>query len=83
MTLFPTGDRGQRYEVSSTGYPLEGQVCIAGWTDILPDAERMAAALRLAPGCTAASIRDRWAREPSDPINLAGSGPTPIEPREG
>lgn len=80
MTLVSTGDKGQRYEVTSTGYPVQGETCVIGWTDSLPTAERMAAAARLAPSCTASAVRDRWS---PDPINLQGSGPAPIAPREG
>lgn len=52
------GDRGQRYEVRTTGYPEEG-VNVIGWTDALDGAERMMIAILKAPGCTSAQIFDR------------------------
>lgn len=64
MSLTPIGDKGQRYEVSSAGYPFEGQTCVAGWTESKVDAERMASGLRRAPGCVSVTIRDRWGKEP-------------------
>lgn len=59
MTLFPTGDRGQRYEVSSIGYPIDGKM-IMGWTEYLTSAEQMAGSFLKAPGCKRVEIRDRW-----------------------
>lgn len=52
------GDRGQRYEVRATGYPKHG-VSVIGWSDDLVGADKMAAAIRLAPGCTSTEIYDR------------------------
>ena len=52
------GDRGQRYEVRATGYPKEYQTVI-GWAPELKDAEKMARAIRLAPGCVSTEIYDR------------------------
>lgn len=52
------GDRGQRYEVRATGYPKAEKSRI-GWSDTIDGAEKMAAAIRLAPGCTSTEIYDR------------------------
>ena len=57
------GDRSQRYEVRSTGYPknlmnADGYAVI-GWSDTPEGADEMAAAIRLAPGCTSTTIFDR------------------------
>lgn len=52
------GDRGQRYEVRATGYP-KTEESIIGWSDGLDGAEKMAAAIRQAPGCTSTVIWDR------------------------
>lgn len=62
MSLFPTGDKGQRYEILSTGYPLEGET-IMGWAETYWSAEHMAQAFRKAPGCKQTRIRDRWHQE--------------------
>jgi hypothetical protein len=64
MSISPKGDRGQRYEVVSTGYPLPGEKVVCGWAERLEDAERMARSLRLAPGCTSTTIRDRFKKTP-------------------
>jgi hypothetical protein len=62
MSLMPTGDKGQRYEVSCVGYPDSESLdrFIIGWTEQLHEAERMAKAIALAPGCRSWTIRDRW-----------------------
>jgi hypothetical protein len=52
------GDRGQRFEVSAIGYPKDGKNVI-GWAATEEGANEMAAAIRLAPGCTSTTIRDR------------------------
>lgn len=52
------GDRGQRYEVRSSGYPKEG-LSTVGWAETLEDADEMAAAFRLAPRCLMTEIFDR------------------------
>lgn len=52
------GDEGQRYEVRSTGYPKKAESVI-GWCPELEGAERMAQAIRKAPGCTSTVIWDR------------------------
>lgn len=57
------GDRGQRYEVRSTGYPSsiansEGWAVI-GWADTAEGAEKMASAIRAHPNCTSTTIFDR------------------------
>ena len=52
------GDKGQRYEVRATGYPKPDK-SIIGWSNDLDGAEIMAAAIRLAPGCTSTEIFDR------------------------
>lgn len=57
------GDKGQRYEVRASGYPKEAENII-GWSDALKGAERMAAAIRLAPGCTSTEIWDRQGDQP-------------------
>lgn len=54
-----TGDRGQRYEVRVTGWPNEGKTGVLGWTDDLARADKMAASIRKAPGCTSTEIFDR------------------------
>lgn len=64
MSLSPIGDKGQRYEISCTGYPFEGEKTVIGWTEQLPEAERMATGLRRAPGATSVHIRDRWKATP-------------------
>lgn len=48
----------QRFEVRATGYPGPGTRTI-GWSNDLDAADRMAAAIRQAPGCTATEIFDR------------------------
>lgn len=52
------GDKGQRYEVRATGYPKAAESVI-GWASTLEGADEMAAAIRLAPGCTSTTIFDR------------------------
>lgn len=52
------GDQGQRYEVRATGYPKKGDN-VVGWHVELEGADRMAAAIRKAPGCTSTTIYDR------------------------
>lgn len=52
------GDKGQRYEVRATGYP-KTEESVIGWTDNLDGADRMAGAVRKAPGCTSTVIFDR------------------------
>jgi hypothetical protein len=52
------GDRGQRYEVRSTGYPKAGENVI-GWASTIEGASDMAQAIRKAPSCTSTSIVDR------------------------
>lgn len=68
MSLLPSGDRGQRYEVTSTGYPgppvtKEGENFVIGWSESKEGAEKMAAAIRLHPSCTSTTVRDRWGKE--------------------
>jgi len=62
MSLTPTGDKGQRYEISAIGWPSEEKTII-GWAEYDHAAERMAASARLAPGCKQTYIRDRWGRQ--------------------
>lgn len=57
------GDRGQCYEVRSSGYPKVGKTVI-GWSDDLDGADAMAAAIREAPGCTSTEIFDRQENAP-------------------
>jgi hypothetical protein len=52
------GDKGQRYTVLATGYPKDAKSVI-GWCPTLEGAEKMAAAIRLAPGCLSTEIFDR------------------------
>jgi hypothetical protein len=52
------GDKGQRYEVRATGYPKQ-EKSVIGWCPTLAGAEKMARAIRLAPGCTSTEIFDR------------------------
>lgn len=70
MTLFPTGDKGQRYEISSTGYPVECPI-VVGWAEAKAGAEQMASSFRLAPGCVSTMVRDRWGIEPPITIDAA------------
>ena len=67
MSLKPTGDKGQRYEVSAFGYPIEQQWCVIGWTENTSTAATMAKAIALAPGCIKWKIRDRWNATPEWP----------------
>lgn len=60
MSMMPTGDKGQRYEVSALGYPFPGELCVIGWSESKDDADKMAEAIRKAPGCNSAVVRDRW-----------------------
>lgn len=53
------GDKGQRYEVSSHGYPKDQTDNIIGWSDTLEGAEQMMNAILKAPRCTSAKIYDR------------------------
>jgi hypothetical protein len=52
------GDRGQRYEVRATGYP-KAEMTVIGWCTDTDGAEKMASAIRQAPGCTSVEIYDR------------------------
>ena len=52
------GDRGQRYEVRSTGYP-KAEKSMVGWAATLEGAEEMMKAFRKAPGCARVEIFDR------------------------
>ena len=52
------GDLNQRYEVSSFGYPNEGWTAI-GWSDNLTEAEYFERQVKIEPGCTATTIRER------------------------
>lgn len=67
MSMKPTGDKGQRYEVSAFGYPIEGEKCVIGWVDHINNAKVMALAIAKAPGCVKWSIRDRWNATPEWP----------------
>ena len=67
MSMSPTGDKGQRYEVSAFNYPMEGETCVIGWVDRIDGAERMAKAIALAPSCVSWTIRDRWNATPEWP----------------
>lgn len=58
MTDFPTGDRGQRYEIHAIGYPKEGD-CVIGWAVTAMAAFKMASAILLAPGASSAYVLDR------------------------
>ncbi len=52
------GDRSQRYEIRATGYPKQGESVI-GWSNDIDGAEKMASAIRKAPGCICIVIFDR------------------------
>lgn len=65
MSLMPTGDKGQRYEISAVGFVEPGQKMIIGWTEQIQDAERMARGILLKPSVTSATIKDRWGTTPS------------------
>lgn len=67
MSMTPPGDKGQRYEVKSFGYPFEGQNCVIGWVNDLESAKRMALSIAKAPGCVKWTIRDRWNATPEWP----------------
>jgi hypothetical protein len=55
--------RSQRYEVRATEYP-SGGTSVIGWTDDLDGADKVAAAIRLAPGCVSTEIFDRQENRP-------------------
>jgi hypothetical protein len=80
MSMVPTGDKGQRYEVACWGYPRDDadEKMIIGWTEQLHEAERMAKAIAHAPGCVKWSIRDRWKATPEWPgdeyTQMVGAG---------
>jgi len=57
------GDRGQRFEVRSTGYP-KMQTSVVGWADTLERADEMASAFRAHPSCTSTVIFDRQEERP-------------------
>jgi hypothetical protein len=57
------GDKGQRYEVRATGYPKD-ELSVIGWCPTLDGAERMASAIRQAPGCLSTEIFDRQENKP-------------------
>lgn len=59
MSRHQVGDKGQRYEVRATGWPVEGQELPVALTDDLAKAERMARSIRSAPSCTSTVIFDR------------------------
>lgn len=52
------GDRGQRYEVRTTGYPKFEKTTV-GWATTLEGADEMASAFREHPSCTSTEIFDR------------------------
>lgn len=58
------GDRGQRYEVRSTGYPAKAEVRV-GWAETLEGAGELAAAFRKHPSCTSTTIYDRSTSPPT------------------
>lgn len=60
MTFPPelVGDKGQRYEVSATGYPKDG-TSVIGWSGTIEGAAQLADAIGQAPGCTSTTIFDR------------------------
>jgi len=70
------GDRGQRYELRSTGWPSK-ETSVVGWNDTLDGAQQMAATIRKAPGCTATLILDR--HNESKPV-LAWTKPIAFDP---
>lgn len=78
MSMMPTGDKGQRYEVSATGYPFKDEVCVIGWVDQIDGAKRMAQGIAKAPGCVSWTIRDRWDKTPEWPggkyTQMVGAG---------
>lgn len=55
------GDKGQRYEVRATGWPKDIE-SIVGWCPTSEGAERLAAAVKLAPSCVSVRIIDREER---------------------
>jgi hypothetical protein len=57
-------DRGYRYEVrGASGYPEDEQTMM-GWSNDLKGAEKLAAAMRLAPGCSSTEIFDLRENKP-------------------
>lgn len=57
------GDRGQRYEIRSTGYPKK-ESSVVGWASTLEGAEEMLAAFCKAPSCISVTIFDRQEDKP-------------------
>lgn len=53
------GDKGQRYEIRSKGYPVYDKTYPVAWSNDLDGAYKIAAAFRLAPGCLSTMIFDR------------------------
>lgn len=52
------GDRGQRYEVRTTGYPKQDK-SVVGWAETVGGADELASAFRQNPDCTSTEIFDR------------------------
>jgi hypothetical protein len=57
------GDRGQRYEVRTTGYP-KAETSVVGWAISLEGADEIASAFRRHPSCTSTTIFDRDENRP-------------------
>lgn len=67
MTLKPTGDKGQRYEIKCFGYPFQDQDCIVGWCETMDDVRTLMQSVSVAPGASSVSVRDRWNKTPEWP----------------
>ncbi len=62
MHELPTGDKGQRWEVQTKGYPKNEQQAV-GWAGTQEGAKSMAEAFAKAPGFEYARVVDREGRE--------------------
>lgn len=76
------GDRGQRYEVRTTGYPKVENKTV-GWAMTVEGAEDMAAAFREHPSCTSTEIFDRQEKQVSHYKVLWNFTLTDIPPHYG
>jgi hypothetical protein len=54
----PTGDKGQRFQITAMGYPKDG-FNVIGWSNSEVNATKIAQTILKAPGCTTAQVYDR------------------------
>lgn len=54
----PTGDKGQRFQITANGYPNDGDNVI-GYSGNENNATKMAQTIAKAPGCRSARVLDR------------------------